>query len=247
MNHYLKASRIHVLSPLLLGFSLSACSALGSFGGESFIFEGELPADFSLKAQAEYDAADSCNGRSQSKTFKTDYESAPHQYRFKIPVNYRSGLCEMQLAKVKLTINGRYGEKEWQQTYENGGLLMVEKLPENAPAFGADGVLAKTAVCSWTFQISRLYLEVSKQLSCKGAGAYVIRKDLPNKTFRLLFELSSQERPYREGYWLKTKYGWKPCTGRWGTRFDELCTEPPQFRTFKMNGRECTVYPNCLE
>lgn len=250
MNHYLKASRIHVLSPLLLGFSLSACSALGSFGGESFIFEGELPADFSLKAQAEYDAADSCNGRSQSKTFKTDYESAPHQYRFKIPVNYRSGLCEMQLAKVKLTINGRYGEKEWQQTYDNGGLVIVDKLPQGASAFQANGSFTKTAKCLWLFQLSKAKSrqgEISKLLSCKGAGGHLVSNQLAQKNVRLNFDVSKEEKPYMRGYWLKTMRGWKPCTGRWGTSFEELCMDPPQFRTFMMNGRECAVYPNCIE
>ncbi|MCW3149239.1 hypothetical protein N8H22_11605 [Stutzerimonas stutzeri] len=232
---------------LMAGVSLSACSALGSFGGETFILEGGLPADFSLKAQAEYDVADACNGRSQSKTFKKDYESAPHQYRFKIPVNYRSGLCEMQLAKVKLTINGHYGEKEWQQTYDNGGLVIVDRLSDGAPTFQADGAFTKRAKCTWTFQISKLYLEISKQLSCSGAGAYLVRENLPDKVVRLGFELSSKEHPYLNGYWLETSTGWKPCTGRWGTRFEELCTEPPQFRTFRMNERECTVYPNCTE
>ncbi|MBA1276353.1 hypothetical protein G7023_01150 [Pseudomonas stutzeri] len=236
-----------LLWPCLLATSLSACSALGSLGGETFTFEGELPPNFSLKAQAEYDVANECSGRSQVKTFERDYGKSSQQYRFKVPVNYRFGLCEMQLGKVKLFIYGRYGEKDWQRTYDNGGLVIVDKLPEGAPAFGMSEVLTKRAECSWTFQISRLYLEVSKLLSCKGAGAYLVLKDLPNKTVQLTFELSSEERPYREGYWLKTKTGWKPCTGRWGTRFDELCTEPPQFRTFKMNDRECTVYPNCLE
>lgn len=244
MNHYLKSSRIHVLSPLLLGFSLSACSALGSFGGESFIFEGELPADFSLKAQAEYDAADSCNGRSQSKTFKTDYESAPHQYRFKIPVNYRSGLCEMQLAKVKLTIKGRYGEKEWQQTYDNGGLVIVDKLPEGAPAFGDDGVLAKTAVCNWWFQESKLYLEISKLLNCRGAGAYLVRDELPGRRVMLSFMVNAEEEPSQDDTWVKFPTGWKPCLPKPGW---PNCQRPPVFKTFKMNGRECTVYPNCTE
>src|SRR5690606_36523972 len=31
---------------------------------------------------------------------------------------------------------GRYGDKDWQQTYDNGGLVIVDKLPDGAPAFG---------------------------------------------------------------------------------------------------------------
>lgn len=247
MNHYLKASRIHVLSPLLLGLSLSACSALGTFGGETFIFEGELPADFSLKAQAEYDVANECNGSWQIKTFQTNFESTPQQYRFKIPVNYRSGLCEMQLAKVKLTINGRYGEKEWQQTYDNGGLVIVDKLPEGAPAFGGDGVLAKTAVCSWWFQLSSAKSrrdQISKLLNCRGAGAYLIRDDLSGRKVKLSFLVNAEEEPSQDDTWVKFPTGWKPCLPKPGW---PNCQRPPVFKTFKMNGRECTVYPNCTE
>jgi len=248
MKFLLKFSYVQaILWPGLLGISLSACSALGSFGGESFTLEGELPANFSLKAQARYSVANECNGRWQAKTFQSNLDSAPHQYRFKIPVSYRDGLCEMQLSKVALFIYGRYGGKEWQQTYDNGGLVMVDKLPERAPEFQADGTFTKRAKCTWVFQISKLYLEISKLLSCRGAGAYLVREDLPDKTVRLGFDLSGKERPYLNGYWLETSTGWKPCTGRWGTRFEELCTKPPQFRTFRMNDRECTVYPNCTE
>ncbi|WP_241693743.1 hypothetical protein [Pseudomonas sp. OTU750018] len=231
----------------MLGLSLSACSSLSPLGGERFTLEGELPADFSLKAQAHYGVANGCDGRSQAKSFETDFQSDPQQYQFTIPTSYREGLCEMRLARVGLFIHGRYGDKDWQQTYDNGGLVIVDKLPQGAPAFQSDGTLTKQAECSWTFQISKLYLEISKLLSCNGVGVHLARDGLAGKTVQLGFKVSADERPYMNGYWLKTKPGWKPCTGRWGTKFEELCTEPPQFRTFEMNGRECTVYPNCTE
>ncbi|MGE6792048.1 hypothetical protein ACQKFS_08505 [Pseudomonas guineae] len=236
-----------LLWPGLLGLSLSACSSLSSLAGESFTLEGELPANFSLKAQAHYGVANGCDGRSQAKSFESGFQSDPQQYRFTIPVSYREGLCEMRLARVGLFIHGRYGDKDWQKTYDNGGLVIVEKLPEGAPAFQSDGTLTKQAECTWLFQVSKLYLEISKLMSCKGAGAHLVRNELPGKTVHLDFTLSSDERPYMNGYWLKTNLGWKPCTGRWGTKFEELCTEPPHFRTFEMNGLECTVYPNCTE
>lgn len=245
MTYFPKTSRIPtLLLPCLLVTSLSACSALGSFGGETFTFEGELPPDFSLKAQAEYDVANECSGRSQVKTFEQDYGESSQQYRFKIPVNYRSGLCEMQLGKVKLFIYGRYGEKDWQRTYDNGGLVIVDKLLEGAPAFGVDGVLAKTAVCHWWFQESKLYLEISKLLSCKGAGAYLVRRELPGRTVKLMFQATLEEQPYRDNTWIKTSRGWKPCLPKQGW---QQCQDPPVFKKFKMNGKECSVYPNCTE
>jgi len=234
----------------MLGLSLSACSSLSPLGGERFTLEGELPADFSLKAQAHYGVANGCDGRSQAKSFETDFQSDPQHYRFNIPVSYRDGLCEMHLARVGLFIHGRYGDKDWQQTYDNGGLVIVDKLPEGAPAFQSDGTLTKQAECSWLFKMSTAMSrmgQISKLLSCKGAGAHLVRDQLPGKTVHLDFKANINERPYMNDYWLKTRLGWKPCTGRWGTELEELCTEPPEFRTFKMNGRECTVYPNCTE
>jgi len=239
-NSYIRA----ILWPGLLGISLSACSALGSFGGETFTLEGELPANFSLKAQAQYSVANECNGRWQAKTFQSNFDSAPHQYRFKIPVNYRDGLCEMQLSKVALFIYGRYGEKDWQQTYDNGGLVIVDKLPEGAPAFGEDRILAKTAVCSWWFQESKLYLEISKLLNCRGAGAYLVRDELPGGRVMLSFQVDAEEEPSHDNTWVKFQAGWKPCLPKPGW---SSCQNPPVFKTFKMNGRECTVYPNCTE
>lgn len=250
MKSILKEPSIQVLFWSLLGCSLSACSALGSLGGETFTLEGELPANFSLKAEARYSVSNGCKSSWQAKTFESSTDSDPHHYRFKIPVNYRDGLCEMQLGKVALFIYGRYGEKEWQKTYDNGGLAIVDSLPEGALALDEEGEIKKTATCSWLFQLSKAQSrrgEISKLLSCKAAGAYLPRKELDQKTVRLNIEIDRQEQPYLHGYWLKTQRGWKPCTGRWGTRFEELCTDPPQFRTFWMNERECTVYPNCTE
>lgn len=100
--------------PSLLGLSLSACSSFSSMAGENFTLEGELPANFSLKAQAHYGVANGCDGRRQAKSFESGFQSDPQQYRFRIPVSYREGLCEMRLARVGLFIHGRYGDQDWQ-------------------------------------------------------------------------------------------------------------------------------------
>ena len=229
---------------------LSACGTLGNLAGESFIFEGELPADFSLKAQAHYGVVNDCDGRSRVKTYETGYQSQPHQYRFKIPVHYRDGLCEMELARVGLFTFGRHGDQDWQKTYDNGELRIVDKLPEGAPGFQADGSLTRQAECTWRFQISHARArkgQISKLLNCKGDGAYLAIGELPDKTVRLTYKTNPEEKPYMNNYWMETTKGWKPCTGRWGTDYEELCTSPPRFRTFQINGQTCTVYPNCKE
>jgi hypothetical protein len=228
----------------LLALPLSACSSLGNLGGESFTLAGELPANFFIKAQAHYYVANDCDGRSQAKSFSNDFKTQAQPYSFDIPVNYRDGLCEMRLARVGLFINGRYGDKDWQQTYDNGGLVIVDKLPEGAPGFQADGSLTKQAECTWWFQVSKVYLELSKLLNCKGAGAYLLRDELPGKTVKLEFRMNPVEEPSYDRRWIETPAGWKPCQR---TETSERCQTAPIFKTFKMNGRECTVYPNCTE
>lgn len=245
MTYLVKAKLIRALLwPSFLGLSLSACSSFSSMASEKFTLEGELPANFSLKAQAHYGVANGCDGRSQAKSFESGFQSDPQQYRFTIPVSYREGLCEMRLARVGLFIHGRYGDKDWQKTYDNGGLVIVDKLPERAPGFQPDRTLTKQAECTWLFQVSKLYLELSKLLSCKGAGAHLLREELPGKTVKLVFWVNPEEAPSYDRRWIETPAGWKPCQE---TEASDRCQTPPIFKTFKMDGRECTVYPSCTE
>jgi len=229
----------------LLATALSACGSMASLTADSFTFEGQLPPEFSMRAQAHYGVANGCKGRSQARSFESGFQDAPQHYRFSIPVSYRDGLCEMQLARVGLYIHGRYGEKDWQRTYDNGGLVLVDALPQGAPDFDAEGHLNKTAECTWLFQVSKLYLELSKLLSCKGAGAHLLRSELVGKTVRLDIQTNPEERPYYDDTWVRVPQGWKPCLPKAGGWI--RCQNPPVFKTFKMNGQECTVYPNCKE
>jgi hypothetical protein len=240
-SHFLP---IHPWSALF-GLLLSGCSTLGSVGADTFTLKGELPADFALKARAHYGGSEGCSDRGHVKGFKKDYEKVPHGYEFEIPVSYRDGLCDLQLTRVGLFIHAKYGQQDWQKTYDNGELIVVDELPPNASTL--DGSLPKTAQCSWLFQISKLELGIAKTLDCKGAGAYLMRHVLPKESITLNLESASNDRPYMKNYWKKTATGWKPCTGRWGTRFEEFCTAPPKFREFTMDDRTCTVYPDCTE
>ncbi len=238
-------SRLFALS--VVATALSACSSLASFSGERFTLEGQLPPDFSIKAQAHYDVANECDGRSRARTFESGFQSGPQHYRFTIPVSYREGLCEMRLGRVGLFIHGRYGDKDWQRTYDNGRLVLLDSLPPGAPAFQADGSLSKTAECTWLFQLSKAHSrkgEISKLLSCKGAGAHLIGDELAGKTVRLDFRVNLEERPYRDDTWIEFPEGWKPCLPKVGW---QRCQAPPVFQTFQMNGQECTVYPSCRE
>ena len=227
--------------PALFGLLLSGCSTLGSVGADTFTLEGELPADFALKAQAHYGGFEGCSDRGHVKRFKKEYEKVPHGYQFEIPVSYRDGLCELRLFRVGIFIHAKYGEQDWQRTYDNGELLVV------ATGDSKSLVSDPTAIhseCSWFFQESKLNLEISKILICKGAGARLNRKQLPQQTVMLTFTVSPGEKPYRDNTWIEFPEGWRPCLPKKGW---QQCQEPPVFGTFKMDGQECTVYPNCKE
>ena len=237
----------------VLAISLGGCGTLGSLFAERFTFEGELPADFALHAQAHYYVAEShCPGlvsRSQlTKSFETDFQSKPHGYRFAIPASYRISICKAQLYRVGLFIKGRHGERSWQRTYDNGELQIVDELPEGFAGFQPDGTLRRQAVCTWLFQQSHAISrkgEIEKLLRCKGAGAYLLSQQLPGKTVRLDFSINPNEKPSYRNSWIKFPEGWKPCLPKPGGWVS--CPTPPVFQTFKMNGQECTVYPNCTE
>jgi hypothetical protein len=238
----------------------SALSLTGRSGWDSFTIEGKLPADFEIEAQASYVPlkADNCQfysvglghetTRTHAKSFKALYKTTPQDYRFKVPLTYSIGLCEMALNDVHFLIGGRYGDLDWQRYRGRGGLRIVQTLPEGAPGFKADGTLDIQGECTWLFQEStaRSRLgQISKLLKCKGAGAYVQSDQLPGKTIRLAIGLNPEERPYYDNSWIKFPEGWKPCAEEKGGWI--WCRNPPTFKTFKMNDQTCTVYPNCTE
>ncbi|WP_241786399.1 hypothetical protein [Stutzerimonas stutzeri] len=230
--------------PGLFGLVLSGCSALGSVGADTFTLEGELPTDFALRAQAHYGGSEGCSGRGHVETFKKEYDKVPHGYQFEIPVSYRDGLCVLQLVRVGLLIYGRYGEKDWQQTYDNGELLIVPKTKNQEYANLPGRPDSINAVCSWLFQESKLNLEISKILNCRGVGARLSKEQLQEQTITLSFTVNPKEQPYRDNTWIEFPGGWKPCLPKEGW---QQCQDPPVFKTFRNNDQECTIYPNCTE
>ncbi|WP_339516191.1 hypothetical protein [Pseudomonas sp. RL_15y_Pfl2_60] len=242
------------------GLTLASCSlasdaakegalSLVSFdGADTFTLRGTLPANFKIKAEAYYGSTDgTCSARGDGNTYKSTQDNTPHSYEFKIPVSYHKGLCTLTLARVALYTTGRYGEKDWQQTYDNGGLRVVDKLPAKAPDFNTQGELVKEAQCTWWFQMTKAKSrqgEISKLLDCKGDGAYVVTENLPGKVLTININENPEEEPAQDDTWVKFPAGWKPCLPKKGW---PNCQTPPVFQKFKMDDRVCTVYPSCTE
>lgn len=227
---------------------LSAC-AYHSGPDTTFRFEGALPKDFGLWAQAVYVLPEGCEARRREliRDFEAPFVDQASTYRFDIPVQYSLGGCQTRLVEIEVHIRGRYGPLKWQKTYDDGSLRVVEPLPAGAPDFDAAGLLHKQAHCGWWFQLSSAASrrgEISKLLNCQVAEALIPASGLVGKTVRLDVALDREEEPSYDRRWIKTPAGWKPCQG---TETSDRCQTPPVFKTFKMNGRTCTVYPSCTE
>lgn len=245
-------------------------------GREHFTLAGELPADFMLQATTKYYPVEPehCQvysyglGRDVTRDGyeqeETGYSKKPHTFKIKIPLNKYIGRCTMRASQVSLLIRGRYGEKDWQETHAFGGIGIAETRPQGAPEFSPDGTHTLRGYCTWMFQISRLHLQLSKLLSCsetddtwqldpkiinrRSIGETFGRDELPGKTVYLEIREHPEERPAIRETWIEFPEGWKPCAeeetpqGKW-----IWCKQPPRFRTFSMDGKNCTVYPACEE
>jgi hypothetical protein len=262
---YLAAASIALLS-------LSACSVIasaakegalsvtGRSGWKTFNLTGELPPEFGIKAVVWYAPiapsascekndiySDKKRTRTHAQVFEKDYNPQAHTFNFKVPLTYSIGLCAMEIARVDMRIRGRFGNKDWQTSYDDGGLRFVESHPIDSPHINENEnkSLVITGKCEWWFQDMRARGQLSKLLNCKGVGAYLNTNRLSNKTVELQIQVSPDETPYRDDTWIKFPNGWKPCEldkDGWN-----WCQIPPIFKTFKMNDQTCTIYPGCTE
>jgi hypothetical protein len=264
---HLKYLRLGGLAIALLG--LNACSwvalaakegavsTTGRYGWDGFTFEGTLPAEFGMDIMPSYHPVDPQSSVCQRQDLYGEWspryygtsdnipiQALPQTFTHKVPLTYSVGLCTMRLTALDLNINGRYGQQSWQKTYANGGFRIFNQLPADAPGFDKDGIRAVTAQCSWLFQESQLYLQLSKLLTCEATGTHLQYDQLAGKTVKLAIEVNPEERPYMRNRWIRSEAGWRPCLG---TEKSDRCQQPPLFKTFLMNGLTCTVYPGCTE
>ncbi|MEE1924021.1 hypothetical protein V0R50_18455 [Pseudomonas sp. 148P] len=250
---------------------LGACSLVGVVakegalslterrGLQSFTLAGDLPANFGLTVTAWYYPVDVDALNCQTDNFYTGkqqprYRGKRHDIPVepvakrserKIPLKHYIGACEMNLVKVKMEIDGRFGEQPHQYAYANS-IFYVHDSPDRATDnFDDKGHLQVDARCTWLFLESKLDLELSKLLTCQGAGANLKLDQLPGKSVTLAVAVNPEERPYYKDTWIKFPNGWKPCKAEGNDWI--WCKTPPTFQTFKMNGQTCTVYPGCTE
>lgn len=251
--------------------------ATSYYSDDHFTLVATIPAKFGFTSKAKYSPKDGekCDiyspglggnvTRQQQKSNTTEAKQVDQTVSTDIPLEYHIAGCSMELTSVSYELNGRYGPGSLDRDLELAGGLSV-KDKSSITIESTSNVIEQRGICTWHFQISTAKIkkgEIEKILSCEATGpewemtqdrfkrrklgGVIARGDLSNKSVHVEFKVSPLEEPYYQNYWIKLPNGWKPCTGRWNSSREELCTSPPQFRTFKLNGRDCSVYPGCNE
>lgn len=250
---------------------LAALPLAGCATPETFTLQADLPAHFKFTGDAYYVPApgENCSlpayidGRKPDrKFFKSDYVETAHRVEFQVPLTDTVKGCPLVLRSMLVDVGGKWGERKWGSGWldissDSASLSFRDTLPANYAGMPASGTRQFDGQCHWMFRTFGKQRNLIKLLKCQSLedgqlqkwkpGGVLQRDQLPGKTVRLVIGLSAEEEPYYDDAWIKTPEGWRPCTGRWGTKNEEFCTAPPQFTDFKLNGRTCTVYPNCTE
>jgi hypothetical protein len=203
--------------------------------------------------------------RHQQKTDRIDVKNIEQTERFEIPLEYHIAGCVMDLVRVDTNINGQYGISSLDIGGDGGG-FSIKNLPDGNPSNTSDSSEVNFhGVCNWLFQLSVARIKkdgISKILSCSAAdeqwnvsedrfskskpGGALNRNVLPGKIIHLVMRYSPEEKPAFEEKWQKFPNGWKPCLGKGINDTYGFCRgNTKDFRTFTMDGRECTIYPGC--
>lgn len=171
----------------------------------------------------------------------------------------------MDLMRVNTELEGRYGPSSLDIGGDGGGISIRniddQRRPEptEEPRF--------RGICTWMFQLSVARIQkdgISKILSCDAVderwnvsedryergkpGGALNRSDLAGKVVHLELRQSPDETPASDAKWQKFPNGWKPCLGKGIEDPYGFCRgNTKDFRTFRMNGRTCTIYPGCTD
>lgn len=205
--------------------------------------------------------------RHQQKSDKIEVKNIEQTARFNIPLAYHIAGCVMELTRVDTSIDGSYGPTSLDIGGDGGGISIKSADGGAAPKINDPDDIKFRGVCNWMFQLSVARIKkdgISKILSCNAAdeewsvpadpygrgkpGGTLNRSTLSGKTVHFEVRFSPEETPASDGKWQKFAKGWKPCLGKGVNDIYGFCRgNTKDFRTFKMNGRECTIYPGCTD
>lgn len=241
-----------------------------------FELKGELPAQIQLDFKVRYEpraGSDECVINKKIKRYdmylhpEIARQEKDSTYQIKIPTFLSVKGCYLPIRSINIAAVGKYGEyvsygKKYDKEdteqfaasigfYDARDEKHLEKQPTNY-----------RSLCQWYFRTMPEGLV--KILICKAPDEqwklpqdefkqgklsfYLARNNLAEQIVTVDFRLSKNEEPYFKGSWEKTLTGWKACIGKGDNKLIGFCDlAPGKYRTFEMDGKTCTVYPNCTE
>lgn len=256
-----------LIKPLLtLSLGLGLCTATVSCAvlasSKPFTVQGELPANTGITFLATYypedDQSSACSYRDLASggseirggTVGTEVpvKAEAQHYQVSIPTQNYDRRCKVILTGVSVEVAN--ADNNDHQTDKAGFIGIVDKTPlpatETHPAHFS-------MQCDWSFRVlPKNNNDIVRVMSCHfDKNPYVSRNmtlsDLTNQSMVLNVAFNKDEKPGCESCWIKTDKGWKGCVNDKNPFTDGRCGNPPKFRTFKLNGKTCSVYPTCTE
>jgi hypothetical protein len=247
-----------------LTWAVSGCSVIKP--ADSFTLVTELPPGFKFKGEASYipRTGESCtiparDGRNYpgKKFFKQELSNEAQKAQFEIPLTSNEGGCPLVLDNFGYQVDAKYGAARLDLGRAFTGVSFRDGSIE-APIPPPILVLQKQ--CEWLFRTAGPDRYIEKILKCKsvaapdqadssGSKGPMRRAEFAGKAIKVVFNISSVERPAVGDNWVQFPNGWKRCMGDSLEDPYAFCRgNTTGFKPFKMpDGRDCTIYPNCTE
>lgn len=242
----------------------SGCSAIKP--ADSFTLLTELPPGFSIKGEASYvpRTGESCTvpareGRNYPglKFFEQKLNNEAQMAHFEVPLISNEEGCPLVLKSFRYEVDAKYGVARLNLGRDYTAISFQDGVADSLSPPSPSTLLKQ---CEWLFRTVGPNRYIAKILKCTSvatpeqesgtvAKGPLQRALLVGKTVKVVFIISSEERPAVGDNWVKFPSGWKRCMGDTLEDPYAFCGDnKTEFKPFKMpDGRDCTVYPNCTE
>jgi hypothetical protein len=233
---------------------------------DSFTLITELPPGFSIKGEASYvpKKGETCtipprNGNNyfDKKFFEQELNNDAQTAQFEVPLVINQGGCPLALNSFGYEVDAKYGAARLNLGRDYTGIAFKDGV---ADRFSPPSPTTLVKQCEWLFRTVGPNRYIAKILKCKSVATPeqecgAVAKgplqvaQLVGKTVKVVFAISSEERPAVGDNWVKFPSGWKRCMGDSLEDPYAFCGDnKSDFKPFKMpDGRDCTVYPACTE
>jgi len=164
------------------------------------------------------------------------------------------------LSRFSFELQGKFGTDRLDIGRDYAGISIQDKVTDSPSTSVASGPKVLQNQCQWLFRTAGPDRYIVKILKCRtanengqmlhsGAGGVLQRDQLAGNTVKMVFTMAVEEQPAVGDNWVKFPSGWKRCMGNSLEDPYAFCRgNTTDFKPFKMpDGRDCTVYPRCIE